>query len=448
MGMLKRAIRVLSGVLACGVALAAGPTEAEFAACVRRLGDPDVDARDAAFTRILDWGVADPAGTLKRLPASHDDIEIQNRCHELRSRIPWEPVYRAVAARAGGDPDLLVAARDLFPEPTIASLAALAQIAAVRERKPVASAMLVEILRAGCQGTARVQVISHLGSLGCKEAAPAIVPFLTSKDADFNLRCQAAHAIGALRNHGVTGEILLLLDDANPETRQVALMALGSLQDKSASDRIARLLLEDDAMQVRFRAMNALCQLDMEKAASVVGALLADPEPALRSLAVNQIGRLKDLDPSLLARAEKLLADKTTQVRCAVLNLLQQTGDPAKTPLVAPLLKDPDRVVRNAATNAIARCGGPDAPALLTGLLRDTDPDIRSCALRHMAQWKDDSCAARIAEMLDDPEEPVRISAACALASLFGQSWHEVDQVKEAKAWWAGHVKEGSPEKE
>lgn len=392
-------------VLGCAGALVADPADSDFAACVRRLGDPDVKVREAAFAQVLDWGVEDPVRVLKLLPTSHEDIEVQSCCQRLRERIPWERRYRVVAAHADGQVDLAKAARDLFPTGV---QAIPLFVAASGDRKKEAADMLSALLDQETDPAVQSTIIFHIGLLGQKGVAPEMVRHLASPHA--GVRSQAASTIGRLQNASVVEMIIPLLGEGDPAVRHVAVRALGAFREDSASVRLALARLAEDAdetLQVRLQALHAAVRTEGEDARGLVERCFSDPEPEIRRTAVARAGGLDD--PLMLPLVERMLEDKDLNVRCAALHSIVSLGGAGRAPVVARFL-------------------------------RDGDPRLRATAATLLARHRDKAWAPAIARLLDDPESGVRVKAARALASIFGwrlgQSVLQPDPVGEARQLW------------
>ncbi|GIV80524.1 MAG: hypothetical protein KatS3mg050_4918 [Litorilinea sp.] len=111
---------------------------------------------------------------------------------------------------------------------------------------------------------------------------------------------------------------------------------------------------------IRWWAARALAQVGDARAVSGLAGALADPEAAVRAVAVRALAQLSS--------------------RCP---------DPVRTclPAMAALLRDPDGLVRQAAADALALCGEDAVPLLAEILARGSAPERSRAAyaLRKMA---------------------------------------------------------------
>ena len=177
-------------------------------------------------------------------------------------------------------------------------------------------------------------------------------------------------------------------------------------------------------------------------AVSVAVAGLSDPDPRVRRVAAEVLGRLRN--PELVTPLRGSLDDVDPDVKAAVVVSLGHIGDPSAGPDIARRLTDADAAVRLAATQAMRALGSPDSA--FSPLLDDSDPAVRAEAAvsllaldgsgrpRDMLQqmsWNDDPRMRRIAihalghvrsaetcrlvvTHLGDPDASVRgVAAAC-----------------------------------
>jgi HEAT repeat protein len=122
---------------------------------------------------------------------------------------------------------------------------------------------------------------------------------------------------------------------------------------------------------------------DGQSADALIGAL-ADPQPAVRRMAADLLGRLG------VRRAADVLVDRT---------------------------RDPDPGVRAVALTAVARLDGDLAPGLIEAALDDPDGAVRAAAVDAAARVAPDALEVASARLASDPDRDVRASLAVALAS-------------------------------
>jgi HEAT repeat protein len=181
-------------------------------------------------------------------------------------------------------------------------------------------------------------------------------------------------------------------------------------------------------------------------AVSVAVAGLSDPDPRVRRVAAEVLGRLRN--PDLISPLRAALDDVDAGVRTAAVRSLGRFGDPSALPDVTNPLADPDAAVRLAAIQVTRALAGPvralqplladpdpavraeAAAALLLGdgvktagdVLRkmssDADPYLRCVAVRATGSVHNADACRIVVSVLDDANPSVRASAAQALPAV------------------------------
>lgn len=217
-------------------------------------------------------------------------------------------------------------------------------------------------------------------------------------------RVRAADALGRTSAHDprrqqIGASLRQALDDASPDVRHAAALALGELGDREAVPRLAQMVAGDPEPMPRQGAISALGQIGDARAAgpllraldsgeaderfqATAAVCLVAPERAEAHLRV----RLTDEDPEVRASAAAALGD--LEAHDAVDDL-------------AELLSDPVAQVRAEASVALARLADPRAVEPLARLLDDNDygplaaeqvfrrpaPAATSALLRMLSRW-------------------------------------------------------------
>jgi HEAT repeat protein len=205
---------------------------------------------------------------------------------------------------------------------------------------------------ADADGANRLLTLRALVRTGYVAASPQVVPLLGHDAPD--VRAAAAEALGALGAADAVPALQAALKDPASEVRSAAAVALHRLGDPAGDELLGRLLtsgipdlqlqaaegmlhdppsawapyveplLQADAPMTRLGAARLLLEVDPERAGSVIGTLLADPNPVVvgelaRALVVEG---LRDL-----ATIRKLLAHQSPDARFqGALALLRLTG--------------------------------------------------------------------------------------------------------------------------
>lgn len=178
-----------------------------------------------------------------------------------------------------------------------------------------------------------------LGSLGAKEAAPAIARLLADPDA----RLGALAALGNLKSSETVGAIAALLADesANERSRVTAAATLGKIGGADA------LVALGGHLGAREAAVRFACQyaLQIDEAAPTLRTLLQHPDARVRLHAMAALGAI---------------------------------AGPASRASIVERLSDPSPIMRGFAAEALARVQQPSDDALLRALLaRESDPFAR-----------------------------------------------------------------------
>jgi len=125
---------------------------------------------------------------------------------------------------------------------------------------PQAAVALIEALRDDKSRNLQLTALKSLGDLGCRQASPAIRPFLDEPDP--RLRRTAALTLGVLKDREATPRLLAMArDDESPLVRPSAVEALGQVGDASL---IGQLLpfVDDSNAYLRAALARALSTLD------------------------------------------------------------------------------------------------------------------------------------------------------------------------------------------
>lgn len=215
-------------------------------------------------------------------------------------------------------------------------------------------------------------------------------------------RARAAELLGSLEDSRVTGDLVRLLQDRDPEVRQVAARALGRSGDAQGAAPLLRALvggsvparvvaqallrlgpsarpaliaaLEDDDELVRAVAVEILGLTSAVAASRAIeGALTGDPSVEVRIRAARSLGRV-GLPNSLPALLASTAADQPAPLRIVSARALGDLGHPEAVPRLKQLLHDPvHRVAANAA-RALAALG-PIGVAALARVANDPAAD-------------------------------------------------------------------------
>jgi quinoprotein glucose dehydrogenase len=169
----------------------------------------------------------------------------------------------------------------------------------------------------GGEGLARVHGLWGLAQLARRDArhADALQPFL--RDANPEIRAQAARLLGDLRHAPAAAALLPLLRDAEPRPRFFAAEALGRIGYGAAVQPLVRMLDENDDADVYLRHAGSLALARIGDVEATT-ALAAHPSRAVRLAATVALRRMKhpgvavfllDADEHVVTEAARAIND-------------------------------------------------------------------------------------------------------------------------------------------
>jgi HEAT repeat protein len=245
-------------------------------------------------------------------------------------------------------------------------------------------------------------------------------------------RAAAAVALGDLHAEEALPALLLSIEDADVNVRQMALNALGEIGDARAAPRLAR-ALADARPEVRYQAIIAYVKVaDVADTAAALARSLDDEDPAVRYIAL-RIAEERADDPSRGAgspespfarRAAALLRDADAHVALAAAIFLAKTGDTAARARILAVVRGdrsggrPEKEDEQEAVELAGRLDMRDAiPDLerrawgLSSFVRDTCAWHAKIALGRMGHPR---AVAEILREVSSARRDVRIAAVVA----------------------------------
>ncbi len=293
-------------------------------AAIRELSSADFETREAAFTRLLDWGARHPQEILGLLPADLTDPEAAARCAQLRERIDQAALRLAAIEKGAREPGLPAAIDAFLAAPGGQGLNDLRTLA-VRLGDPDVSDAVCSVIAAFARRNGdpqmRAAALNTLVILDDRRAVEIAAAWLPGDE--FALRQAAAHA---LRSRGKREHAPLVLAALEGPTdlniRMTLLDALGHMGDPAAIPVLVRELKRES----RHTAARALAAMKAREHAPAIAEMLKHPNAIDRSVAAQALGTM---------------------------------GDPAQIPALETLLVDPDPGVRNAAEAALRQIRAP-----------------------------------------------------------------------------------------
>ena len=203
--------------------------------------------------------------------------------------------------------------------------------------------------------------------------------------------------------------------------RADAAQALGDLKgNEAAITALGQAAAQDQFWGVRVQALTALGKIGGAQAEKAVLPGLADPEPWVREVAVDELSKFTD-DPALAVRLTEIAGkDKAYRVRAAaLLGLGQRKAEDAVAVLEAAAKTDsPDDVIRRAALRAMGALGKDEAAPQLLGWVEQGKPTrLRTAAIDSLGKIakKDEAVESRLIALLNDPDFDIRLATVYAL---------------------------------
>jgi aminopeptidase N len=226
----------------------------------------------------------------------------------------------------------------------------------------------------------------------------------------------------AVEFHKPAAEWIYQLQHAEDVPDRVdAALGLGDLKgNDSAIAALGEAAAHDRFWGVRVQALTALGKLGGAQAEKAVLPGLADAEPWVREVAVDQLAKFSD-DSALAARLTEIAGrDSAYRVRAAALTALgQRKAEGAMGTLENAAKTDsPDDVIRRAALRAMGALGNDQAaPRLIEWLEQGKPMRLRTAAIESLGKIakKDQSVESRLIALLNDPDFDIRLAAVYAL---------------------------------
>jgi HEAT repeat protein/ATP/ADP translocase len=218
------------------------------------------------------------------------------------------------------------------------------------------------------------------------------------------------------REPGVLAGLRDRLADPNPAVRRLAITMLGRLGDREALPAIADLLDDADPL-VRVAALRAGRSVDPAVVLARADRLAADDHPAVRSGIAATLADAGDRERATLI-LDPMLGAPSADERVLAIEVAGGLALPETGARLAAALADRAPRVRAAAVTAIGRAPGGanvDTTATLVAALDDEARVVRQAAARALADRP--SAAAAVAGVLADGSERAQEAAVLALGA-------------------------------
>ncbi len=238
---------------------------------------------------------------------------------------------------------------------------------------------------------------------------PALQPLLEARNV--HRRARAVQTLGTL---GLAAQAKVLARAVDDESPLVSMLAARALAGQGLSDHAQPILANLDRFEPwgSEYVTSLLVSLGPVAAPDLRRVMVdADRPPRIRSLAVDALRGLHDLDA--VEPASKVLEGETnTDIVAALLRLIAVLGGPAQLALVRERLDDPDFAIRAEAYSALGVLGSPEDDPILEEGLEDPSPWV---ALRTARGIRDRGRVAKL-KHVSESDHPGRVAAAQVLA--------------------------------
>jgi hypothetical protein len=211
----------------------------------------------------------------------------------------------------------------------------------------------------------RARAAQLLGDLELTEAVPELCRLLT--DRDHEVRAVAVRALGKIGEPSAAWRIIAGLDRPDPVPALLATQTLVQLGREA--EVVLSAALDHPQARVRAVCLDALGLLGATGAVHRMARVLRDDEVLeVRRAAAANLGRL-GTRTAMKPLTDALEPARPATLRAAAAQALGDLGSPNAVPYLTALLGDPEFQVAHQAAHALRRLGGPGLDAL-----RDTRP--------------------------------------------------------------------------
>jgi HEAT repeat protein len=258
----------------------------------------------------------------------------------------------------------------------------------------------------------RALACDALGRIGDDKAIPVLFSRLADEDA--RVSQGAVAAIQAIGGQEVERQAIEAARSPNARIRRPALRILAYFGSPTTLGLFLEAMQDGDE-RVRDVAANGLAAIDEPQA---VGALLkasSHASPRTRATAVRALGQT-DANDDVRAHLLLALSDEDAWVRYYAVQALSRRGDRSSAERIAALLTDPAGHVRVAVVDALARLRGDKCLDALHEALASGDVDVARAALVGIGIVRSQASLPRLNHAAKEGDPATRLVAICAIA--------------------------------
>jgi HEAT repeat protein len=302
----------------------------------------------------------------------------------------------------------------------------------------------------------RSSAAEAIGVLGWAPPGAQHILLSALRDESIAVRRSAAGAVSRLQidDDDAVPKLMVALDDEDDVVRQLAADGLGN-QGERATAALPKLveMLASPSAGVRRAVATALGKIgpdasivlealfgvtrdrDPSVRARVIWALgvagsprsapfliggLSDSNEEVRRMAIESLGRHKELAAEAVPRLAFALGDRDEEIRAQAAWALGNSASARGVPALVKALQDDSAIVRKSAIVALAQLGNEalDAVPALVQTAHDSDVEVRRTAAAAMRSFSSPHIIPALKELLDDQDAGVRKSAIDTLSSL------------------------------
>jgi len=227
------------------------------------------------------------------------------------------------------------------------------------------------ILAADTEPEVRCEALKAAGQQKMTDALPILGQALS--DPEVNVREAAVIALAEFGTAHFTAELLLLLHEDDEQLDYAVIRALGMMGAAEAGSTLLAYLLDGKVPRnLEYSIMETLGRINCTAASAMISSrYLQHPDPDLRRVAVETLGKLGDRQS--LDGVARAAQDPHWSVRVAALHVLGRIGGAGELPLLLAAMEDKDFLVRKNAILALGDLRNTSTVPALSQQLIDMD---------------------------------------------------------------------------
>lgn len=261
--------------------------------------------------------------------------------------------------------------------------------------------------------------IEALGNIHSERSANVLIEAFGTFDRDMQ-RLTLEHLVATANEEHIQFFENLLDTSDDAHVIKKALYFLGSKMRRLRSAPLLLKFLTHSYNDVKEAALEACIDLGSSDVNEDLASMAALPDPLMRMMGVYAMGRIDS--EAYLEQLAKALHDPEPDVRTVALNALSENGEAVEKHLdvLAPLLKDESRQVRLTLVDILQRSSAPQTAEMLQQALKDADDWVKIRAAESLASRRQVSAVPMLIEMLETTSPIVQFKVIDALSAIGG----------------------------